>query len=190
MEGSWKGAVPLPDVALDAAVAPDLVLYQVGVVGGGDEVMAEWLVHVLPQCPVLGIEDGALHGAEVHEEPISTQHMASPGCRHRGRFSNSQGQNGRDRMEETEWGNRAAGGSQNPQTDGHGSATVWGTEKCCRAVLWKGGQWIPKLVLAHHGWSTFYTKMVQEQTKSHLDESSSCARSHWDGAGNAPAMGL
>lgn len=80
--------------------------------------MAEWLVHVLPQCPVLGIEDGALHGAEVHEEPISTQHMASPGCRHRGRFSNSQGQNGRDRMEETEWGNRAAGGSQNPKLMG------------------------------------------------------------------------
>lgn len=109
MEGSWKGAVPLPDVALDAAVASELILYQVGVVGGGDEVVAEWLAHVLPQPPVLGVEDGALQGAEVHEEPISTQHMAGPGCRHRGRFSNSQG-HGRGRMGT----NKAAGGSQNP----------------------------------------------------------------------------
>lgn len=91
LEGSWDGAVPLPDVALDAAVAPDLVLYQVSVVGGGDEVMAEGLAHVLPQCPVLGIEDGALRGAEVHEEPVGTQHMASPGCRQRGMLEQQPG---------------------------------------------------------------------------------------------------
>lgn len=78
--GSQEAAAPLPDVALDAALAPDLVLYQVGVVGGGDEVVAERLAHVLPQCPVPGVEDGALRGAEVHEEPVGTQCMASPGC--------------------------------------------------------------------------------------------------------------
>lgn len=42
--------------------------------------MAERLGHVLPQSPVLRIEDGALRGAEVHEEPISTQRVASPSC--------------------------------------------------------------------------------------------------------------
>jgi len=105
-EGSREGAAPLPDVALDAALAPDLVLYQVGVVGGGDEVVAERLAHVLPQHPVPGVEDGALRGAEVHEEPVSTQHMASPGCRWRERLSNSRGPGG-DRIGT----NGAAGGS-------------------------------------------------------------------------------
>lgn len=79
--GNQEGAAPLPDVALNAALASDLVLNQVGIVGGGDEVVAERLAHVLPQCLVPGVEDGALRGAEVHEEPVSTQHVASPGCR-------------------------------------------------------------------------------------------------------------
>lgn len=50
----------LPDVSLNAALSPKLVLHQIGVVGGGDEVMAQRLGHVLEDSLALGVEDGAL----------------------------------------------------------------------------------------------------------------------------------
>ncbi|TNN68542.1 hypothetical protein EYF80_021188 [Liparis tanakae] len=43
-----------------AALTPQLVLQEVGVVRGGDEVVAERLAHVLVELPVLGFKYGAL----------------------------------------------------------------------------------------------------------------------------------
>jgi len=48
------------DVCLQAALSPQLVLQEVGVVRGGDEVVAERLAHVLVELPVLGFKYGAL----------------------------------------------------------------------------------------------------------------------------------
>ena len=60
----------LPDVPLHTALASELVLHQVRVVGGGDEVMAQRLAHVLEDAPPLWVEDGALSRTKVHQEPI------------------------------------------------------------------------------------------------------------------------
>lgn len=49
-----------PDVSLHAAMSSELVLHEVGVVGGGDEVMAQRLAHVLEDAPPLCVKDGAL----------------------------------------------------------------------------------------------------------------------------------
>ena len=59
-----------PDVALHATLAPELVLHQVGVVRGGDEVMAERLVQVLEETAPPGVLDGALRRAQVHQEAV------------------------------------------------------------------------------------------------------------------------
>lgn len=50
----------LPDVSFHTALSSELVLHQVGVVRGGDEVMAQRLAHVLVDAPPLWVEDGAL----------------------------------------------------------------------------------------------------------------------------------
>lgn len=52
--------MPSLDVCLQAAVSSQLVLQQVGVVRGGDEVVAERLAHVLVELSVLRFENGAL----------------------------------------------------------------------------------------------------------------------------------
>lgn len=51
----------LPDISLHTALSSELVLHQVGVVGGGDEVMAQRLAHVLEDAPPLWVKDGALN---------------------------------------------------------------------------------------------------------------------------------
>lgn len=50
----------LPDVSLHTAVSSELVLHQIGVVGGGDEVMAQRLAHVLEDPPAPRVEDRTL----------------------------------------------------------------------------------------------------------------------------------
>ena len=50
----------VPDVSFHTALPSELVLHQVGVVGGGDKVMAQRLVHVLEDASPLWVEDGAL----------------------------------------------------------------------------------------------------------------------------------
>lgn len=155
--------------------------------------MAERLAHVLPQRLVPGIEDGALRGAEVHEEPIGTQCMASPGCRQRGRFSDSQG---------PRWGrmraNSAADGSWHPQPGRHSCCQRLGhREGCPRAVTMRKWAVDPKPELVLHDWSTFYTKLGQEWARkrgtaprSHHEVASPCAHLQQGGAGGAPVVRL
>lgn len=50
----------VPDVSLHTALSSELVLHQVRVVGGGDEVMAQRLAHVLEDAPLLWVKDGVL----------------------------------------------------------------------------------------------------------------------------------
>ena len=72
--------VPSLDVSLQAAVSSQLVLQQVGVVRGGDEVVAERLAHVLVELSVLRFENGALLWAEVHLEAIEGHGALLLGC--------------------------------------------------------------------------------------------------------------
>lgn len=60
----------LLDVGLGAAGPFELVLHQVRVVRGGDEVVVEGLRHVLVQEAVGRVEDGAVFLVQVHEEPV------------------------------------------------------------------------------------------------------------------------
>lgn len=60
----------VPDVSLHAAMSSELVLHEVGVVGGGDEIMAKRLAHVLEDAPPLWVKDGALSRAKVHQEAV------------------------------------------------------------------------------------------------------------------------
>lgn len=57
-------------VRLQAALSSQLVLQEVSVVRRRDEVVAEWLAHVLVQFTVLRFKYGALLGAQVHLETI------------------------------------------------------------------------------------------------------------------------
>lgn len=56
----------VPDIPLHTAVSSELVFHKVRVVGGGDEVMAQGLAHVLVNAPTLRVKDGALIRAKVH----------------------------------------------------------------------------------------------------------------------------
>ena len=70
-------------VRLQAALPPELVLQQVCVMGGGEEVVAEWLAHVLVEVLVLHVEDGALLRAQVQLEAVQRHGALAPGCSHR-----------------------------------------------------------------------------------------------------------
>lgn len=67
--GNFK-PVLLPDVSLHTALSSELVLHQVGVVGRWDEIMTEWLSHVLKDPPLLWVKNGAFSWAEVHQKAI------------------------------------------------------------------------------------------------------------------------
>lgn len=60
----------LPDVSLHTALSSELVLHQVCVVGGRDEIVAQREGHVLVDAPLLWVEDGALGRAQVHQKTI------------------------------------------------------------------------------------------------------------------------
>lgn len=60
----------LLNVSFHAAGPPQLVFQQVGVMGRGDEVVAQGLAHILVEVLVLRIEDGALWRTQVHQEAI------------------------------------------------------------------------------------------------------------------------
>lgn len=70
----------LPDVGLCAAGPLELVLHQVGVMGGGDEVMVNWLGHVLVHFLVGGVEDKPLLLVQVHQETILGHVLLLLGC--------------------------------------------------------------------------------------------------------------
>lgn len=63
-------SIVLPDVTLDTAVSPELVLQQVGVVGGGDEVMAQWLAHVLVELLHSWVKNRAFGRDEIHQQAV------------------------------------------------------------------------------------------------------------------------
>lgn len=60
----------LLDVSLGAAGSFELILQEIGVVRGGDEVVAEWFAHVLVDVLVAGVEDHSVLLVQVHEEAI------------------------------------------------------------------------------------------------------------------------
>lgn len=57
---SYFAPAVLPDVSLHTALSSELVLHEICVVRGRDEVMAQWLAHVLKDTPPLWVEDGAV----------------------------------------------------------------------------------------------------------------------------------
>ncbi len=76
----WCVQQPSLDVRLQAAVSSELVLQEVGVVWGGDEVVAKRLAHVLVKLSMLRIKYGALLWAEVHLEAIERHGALLLGC--------------------------------------------------------------------------------------------------------------
>lgn len=71
----------LPYICLCAAGSLQLVLHQICVVGGGDEVMVEGLGHVLVHTLVSGVENHTLWLVQVHKEPIFGHHLPLFRCR-------------------------------------------------------------------------------------------------------------
>lgn len=61
----------VPDVGLGTARPFELVFHQVGVMGGGDEVMIEWLPHVLVHLNVGGVKDQTFQMGQVLQEAVS-----------------------------------------------------------------------------------------------------------------------
>lgn len=59
-----------PDVGLGTARPFQLVLHQVGVMGGGDKVMVERLPHVLVNVNVGGVENQAFEMGHVLQEAV------------------------------------------------------------------------------------------------------------------------
>lgn len=60
----------LLDVSLDTARSFELILQEIGVVRGGDEVVAERPAHVLVDVLVAGVEDQTVLLVQVHEEAV------------------------------------------------------------------------------------------------------------------------
>lgn len=58
------------DIGFCAARPLQLVLHQIGVMGRGNKVMIEWLMHVLVHGFVGGVKDGAFFMVQVHQETI------------------------------------------------------------------------------------------------------------------------
>lgn len=66
----WRVPVLSLDVCLLAAVTSQLILHEIGIVGGRDEVVAKRLAHILMKLPELWFKYGAFLRAEVHLEAI------------------------------------------------------------------------------------------------------------------------
>lgn len=65
----------LPNVRLCAAGAFELILHEVGVVRGGDEVVVEGLAHILVHILVVWIQNHGIWVIQVHEEAIFGQQL-------------------------------------------------------------------------------------------------------------------
>lgn len=70
----------LPDVRLRAAVSRQLVLGEVGVVRGRDEVVCQRAPHVLVNSRVVGVENTVLPGQHVHGESVGGHELVLLGC--------------------------------------------------------------------------------------------------------------
>lgn len=70
----------LPDVWLCAAVPCQLVLGEVCVVGGGDEVVCQWVLHVLVNPGMLWVKYTVLLRQHIHGETIGGHELVLLGC--------------------------------------------------------------------------------------------------------------
>lgn len=70
----------LPDVCLCAAVSCQLVLSEIGVVGGRDEVVCQWVFHVLVNPSVFRVENTVLLRQHVHGESVGGHELVLLGC--------------------------------------------------------------------------------------------------------------
>lgn len=71
------------------ALSDNLISSQVGVVRGGDEVVAERLFHVLVHRRVGLVEHAAVFGLHVPEEPFKCHGPTFSGCKRRKEKSNT-----------------------------------------------------------------------------------------------------
>lgn len=70
----------LPNVWLCAAVPGQLVLGKVGVVGGGDVVVCQWMFHVLVNPSMFRVKHTVLLRQHVHGETIGCHELVLLGC--------------------------------------------------------------------------------------------------------------
>lgn len=70
----------LPDVWFCAAVPGQLVLGEVGVVGGGDEVVCQRLCHVLINPCMIRVKRAVFLRQHVHGETIGCHELVLLGC--------------------------------------------------------------------------------------------------------------
>ena len=70
----------VPDVRLCAAGPSQLVLSEVGVVGGGDEVVCQWVFHVLVNPSMFRVQHTVLLRQHVHGETIGGHELVLLGC--------------------------------------------------------------------------------------------------------------
>ena len=71
--------ISLPHIAIELTFSDELIPGQVGVVWGRDEVTGEGLVHVLVHRLVGLVEQAAVFGLHVPEEPLKRQGSALSG---------------------------------------------------------------------------------------------------------------
>lgn len=82
LPGVFTATVPLvPYIGLGAAGAPDLRVSQIGVVGGGDEVVGKGLVHVLEHTRVGRVQGSPIGRQQVHHEAIQCHQLMLLGYR-------------------------------------------------------------------------------------------------------------
>lgn len=70
----------LPDVWLCAAVSSQLVLSEVGVVGGRDEVVCQWVFHVLVNPSMFRVDYTVLLRQHVNGESVGGHELVLLGC--------------------------------------------------------------------------------------------------------------
>lgn len=70
----------LPNVRLCAAAPSQLVLSEVGVVGRGDEVVGQWVIHVLVNPCMVRVKHTVLLRQHVHGKAIGGHELVLLGC--------------------------------------------------------------------------------------------------------------
>lgn len=79
-EAAGEAEQRLPDVGLCAAVSSQLVLGEVGVMGGRDEIVCKRVRHVLVNSGMLCVEHTVLLGQHVHGESVGSHELVLLSC--------------------------------------------------------------------------------------------------------------